>query len=198
MNIPKDIPLHFKKFAGYQWILVFYHNYLGGYFNNVEEALYCNTTYKYSIIRYLDELPKYRDKFEFLLQYENTTIPSKYNRWRQTINPLKESEIDKVIATGFEGIHIDYASQFGGLALSYKYTNMYCLLNGCFGNTYWWYSIGQMIEYDSPYLVGPYGQLVQCIYLWALYKPSKTSLYNPYKVGKQNKKYPFALFKLIF
>lgn len=74
-----------KKF----YLLVFYHNILGGYFTKYsDEASYIDETYKYSILSNISDL--YRDsdkKFTFALVYDELQI---YNIWQQTNNPLNE------------------------------------------------------------------------------------------------------------
>lgn len=66
---------------GAQWLEVFYHNNHSGtvLFSNKEEAMHCNSKYKYSILDCLEQYRGKDNKFEFLLEYP-TENPGQYNR----------------------------------------------------------------------------------------------------------------------
>lgn len=118
VNIERYTDYKLVTKQGVKWLLVFHHNTHNNteWFKDEEEALHCNSKYKYSI---LDELEYFRGsdgKFEFLLEYPE--IPNQYNRWKQTDNPatVQEDYGDSVIpSNGYEAIHIDWSDIFGGL-----------------------------------------------------------------------------------
>lgn len=134
---------------GAEWLEIFYHdnNNCKVFFDNQTEALHTNSQYKFSI---LDQLEKFRGndgKFEFLLEYP-TDIPGKYNRWKQTDNPVKVLA-NNTYANGYEVIHVDWSdNNWGGLlrATSSSVT----LLKGSIVNTSTWYfAIGAIKAWDS-------------------------------------------------
>ena len=144
--------LHFRYFKGIQWLLIFFHNITGKiYFDNENDALNCHEKQKYSILYYIDDVMKIDNKFEFLLQYGSSR--TKYNHWRQLKNPLEQSE-EQEEADGFDPIHLDYSSNFGGLAkttIKGDYTCINSLLNGYFNHHYWYYGIGQYDPCDNKW-----------------------------------------------
>ena len=141
------------------WAEVFYHNYgfsnrLFSNANDWAEAKSVDLVDKYSI---LGQLEKFRantsQKFEFLLEYDNSSLSSGYNRWKQTANPVTTSlsdgtsTADIVSATGYEDVHIDWtAHAWKGLARS---TVSNTFIDGSMGSSSWWYAIGAKDSYQS-------------------------------------------------
>ena len=151
----------FKYFKRAQWMLIFHHEITGRvYFDNDEEALNCHEEKKYSILSSIKDTMKFNDKFEFLLQYGSSQ--TKYNRWKQKLNPLEQTEEDVKEAEGFESIHLDYNTtlrQFKGLAKTtipcyYEENPNYipCLINGYFDHANWFFAIGEYRSYDSNWV----------------------------------------------
>lgn len=142
VNIERYTDYKLVTKQGVKWLLVFHHNTHNNteWFKDEEEALHCNSKYKYSI---LDELEYFRGsdgKFEFLLEYPE--IPNQYNRWKQTDNPTKVVEQGGTTATfanGYEAIHIDWSNNFGGLL---KDVRGRAFLNGSMTTRNWYYTIG--------------------------------------------------------
>ena len=98
---------------------------------------------------------KINGKFEFLLRYDISEY--RYNRWRQTNNPIfeKETEGIKEVA-GYEEVHLDYNktdNKFGGLAVAtIEWSGCICsFLVGDLGSKNWYYTVGQYDPYCDPY-----------------------------------------------
>lgn len=150
---------------GAQWLEVFYHNNHSGtvLFKDDEEAMHTiGNKDKYSILDCLEQYRGKDSKFEFLLEYP-TDIPRKYNRWKQTDNPIEVSEQigdTNYKTNGYESIHIDWEDQYwGGLLLS---SSGKSLLDGSIGHGNWHYAIGckatWIMNIDSaPAIPGPNG-----------------------------------------
>ena len=142
VNIERYIDYKLVTKQGVKWLLVFHHNTHNNteWFKDEEEALHCNSKYKYSI---LDELEYFRGsdgKFEFLLEYPE--IPNQYNRWKQTDNPTEVMEPGGNTATfanGYEEVHIDWSRNFGGLLKDIRNRTF---LNGTLNTSNWYYAIG--------------------------------------------------------
>ena len=132
------------------WLLVFHHETSAGFFANKEQTMYSTDENKFSILSLLsntNHIKRYNESFEFLLEYPKE-VPGKYNRWLQSFDPLTLSEVDQSEAPGFTPIHLDWTTLFKGLLLSSANSS---LLDGCVGNDYWWYAIGDYkgIEYGN-------------------------------------------------
>ena len=142
VNIERYTDYKLVTKQGVKWLLVFHHNTHNNteWFKDEEEALHCNSKYKYSI---LDELEYFRGsdgKFEFLLEYPE--IPNQYNRWKQTDNPTEVMEPGGNTATfanGYEEVHIDWSRNFGGLLKDIRNRTF---LNGTLNTSNWYYAIG--------------------------------------------------------
>ena len=129
---------------------------------------------------------KINNKFEFLLQYGSSKL--KYNRWKQTKNPLEQTEEGVTEADGFESIHLDYNEKvnFHGLAkttipISDENVNNYIpsLINGIFNHRYWNYAIGQYKSYEPcciDYIPGETGE--SSVDLWIRVLPSFYKIYQ--------------------
>lgn len=130
-----------KEIDGALWGRVFYHNMAGGFFRDSVEVLNTNTTYKYSVLDYIQKLkPQGDDKYTFRLEYGNVVS----NIWRQTNRPQDEVLADTTNGTpvtGYEPISIVHTGGYwGGLAKST--TTAKTLIDGSTGHGNWWYSIG--------------------------------------------------------
>ena len=76
-----------------KWLRILYHNTANNeYFNDSNDALLSlNNQNKYSILKYLPYVHTYQyRKFEFLLEYPGL---NGFNRWKQTSNPTKNSDV---------------------------------------------------------------------------------------------------------
>ena len=150
---------------GAEWLEVFYHNCKNDkiLFADVQEVLHTNSQYKFSILDQLENFRGADNKFEFLLEYP-TEIPNKYNRWKQSDNPVEVQEVidndtaSTTFANGYEAIHIDWTGQYwGGLLRTAGSNADWTYIDGSVGHTNWHFSIGQMKEYfpSDPHLPGP-------------------------------------------
>lgn len=145
---------------GAEWLEVFYHdnNNCKVFFDSQTEALHTNSQYKFSI---LDQLEKFRGndgKFEFLLEYP-TDIPGKYNRWKQTDNPVKVTA-NNTYASGYEAIHVDWSgNNWGGLLRAIS-SNVTLLKGSIVNSNTWFFAIGAIKAWDSSInhngVPGPY------------------------------------------
>lgn len=179
---------------GAEWLEVFYHdnNNCKVFFDSQTEALHTNSQYKFSI---LDQLEKFRSndgKFEFLLEYP-TDIPGKYNRWKQTDNPVKVTA-NNTYASGYEAIHVDWPdNNWGGLLRDTNSNST--LLKGSIVNTNnWFFAIGAIKAWGSSYngVPGPYpgasgysnpNGIVHDIHLYVRIDnlPNKNEIFRQYK-----------------
>lgn len=135
---------------GAKWVEVFYHNTNNNtvWFTDEAEALHCTSQYKYSRLDCLEQYRQSDGKFEFLLEYP-IEHPGKFNRWKQTDNPTKvlENNVSEtaIDTNGFESIHLDFDTNFGGL-IKHKdsgYPTVYrTFLDGVTNSYKWYYSIG--------------------------------------------------------
>ena len=142
--------MEIKYFENAIWAKVFEHNNRSGtvLFTTVAEVKNSSTADKYSRLNLLDNFKASDGKYEFLLQYPDNDT-TKYNRWKQTNNPLNEfveqTSAGTGTATGYEAVHIDWnVNYWGGLtrqnsdasSLSPTY------LSGSVGHSNWYYAIG--------------------------------------------------------
>lgn len=104
-----------KEFGGAKWLKIYYTNSKNGtvLWKDVDELGCSFQTYKWSI---LGMLPNFYNSsyggYEFL--YESVQ-ESKYNRWRQTSNPLLASQS----VSGYSAVSIQMSgNNWGGLSLS--------------------------------------------------------------------------------
>ena len=122
------------------WLKVFYHNAtFGDYFSSTEETLDSHTPQKFSILKYIDDSFKVREKFEFLLE-----IPGirGFNRWRQLINPKETKTETNETTNEYQPVKISWPWRFfGGLSRSNSNHNAFfdCSAGN---NDLWWYPIG--------------------------------------------------------
>ena len=136
----------YQDLYGAKWMLVFYHDSSGGvYFQNASHALSCNSAQQYSLLGSINEDMKIDGKYEFLLEYPGY---SGYNRWRQSKNPVLDTEVSGQISVGYEAISISWTDVgWGGLVRSYQSGNT--LLDGSAGRIgNWYYSIGAQKNND--------------------------------------------------
>ena len=96
-------------------------------------------------------------KYEFL--YESVQ-EGKYNRWRQTSNPLLVSES----VSGYSPISIQMSENgWGGLSLS-STIGTSTIIDGSPGSEDFWYAIGQQIGWNCG--IPASNTPVQEVYLW--------------------------------
>ena len=135
-----------KKFDGANWIRIFHHNSKNGTINwssrsQVLDDIY-DTAYKKSLLNQIN-LFKTNNKYEFLLEYPDIDS-KKYNRWVQSNDITKSSELD---VKDYSKIHVDFTSDdhpFNGL----KYSNgNYTVINGDDDN---YYAIGYLKNNPIP------------------------------------------------
>ena len=127
-------------------MLIFFHNATNGVrFNDFEEAKRCNKQDKYSALYKISPSHRINGKYEFLLDYESGFV-----HWRQSNNPLHETEHGTEAVEGYHLINFSVKNNagFGGLSLtnlssSYKANGCHStLLNGIQKDANWWYSVG--------------------------------------------------------
>ena len=124
---------------------------------DVDELGFSLQAYKLSILGMLPYFYNNTWKYEFLLEYPSL---GKYNRWRQTSNPL----LAKQSVTGYSAISISMTeNNWGGLALSStKVTST--IIDGSPGVETWYYAIGQQTAYQGG--IPANNPAVQEVYLW--------------------------------
>lgn len=122
-NIDKFTELPCIEKYGAKWYRVFHHNTNGDtvWFTDADEALYCTEQHKFSRLNTLENYRCSDGKFEFLLEYP-IEHPNKYNRWKQTDNPVNVQEvIGTMQAGGYTPIHIDFTTNgWGRIIKKYK------------------------------------------------------------------------------
>lgn len=134
---------------GAKWVEVFYHNTNNNtvWFTDEAEALHCTSQYKYSRLDCLEQYRQADGRFEFLLEYP-VEHPGEFNRWKQTDNPAKVEEVPSssavTSAKGYEVIHIDWTTGFGGLL---KHANnsvgrSITFIDGKTNHENWFFAIG--------------------------------------------------------
>jgi len=148
-----------KTFGGATWMKVYYTNSMNGtvLWTDLAELGQSFQSYKWSILGLIE---KFRNTsfggFEFMMEIPGEG--NKYNRWRQSSNPLLAAA---ETVTGYSAITIQMNSNgwYGGIA---KSSSAEALLDG--SNAGWWYCIGQKVNYSGgiPGATIP----VQEIYLW--------------------------------
>ena len=152
-----------KEFGGATWLKVYYTNSKNGtvLWKDVDELGFSLQTYKWSILGMLPYFYNNTWKYEFL--YESVQ-EGKYNRWRQTSNPLLASQS----VSGYSPISIQMSgNNWGGLSLS-STKGTSTIIDGSPGSTDWWYAIGQQTAYQGGIPGG--SAAVQEIYLWVRIK----------------------------
>lgn len=168
-----------KNVYNASWARVFYHDSYNStnYFANEQEALLANSNYKYSVLSNLENYRLNDNKFEFLLEYPQLSL-TKYNRWKQSINPTKEYEIvgdGTEFAPGYEAINIDWNTYYwGGIARS---TTTSTFIDGSYGHNNWYYAIGSYGAWNGG-IPGP-NPKVDVVNLWIKINDNK-------KVTKQD------------
>ena len=126
------------------WILVFRHNVTFGYFSK-NDVLKCNKPGKYSILGRIDDF-EIDNKYEFLLEYPE--LNGLYNRWTQTSNPAKSTEVE-----GYNEISASFKdNNWIGLTLSTSTDR--CFIDGANGS--WFFAIGQYNKWEYGEIAGPY------------------------------------------
>ena len=147
-----------KEFSGATWLKVYYTNSKNGtvLWKDVDELGFSLQTYKWSI----GMLPYFYNntwKYEFLLEYPSL---GKYNRWRQTSNPL----LAKQSVTGYAAISVNMTqNNWGGLSLS-STKGTSTIIDGSPSAETWYYAIGQQTVYNGG--IPANDPAVQEVYLW--------------------------------
>jgi len=157
-----------KDCYGASWLKVFYHDSsTGSYFQSYSEALSINLTKRYSIIGSIDERFKNNDKFEFLLEYPQY---NKINRWKQTLNPKDNPEVEGMQAEGYEAVNISFhGKSWGGLV---KSSDSRTALDGSAGSLSWYFSIGCYTSswkpnlFPGPAIDSDTAYAVSEVYMW--------------------------------
>ena len=140
--------------SGYQWVKVYSHNAVGGFFPNLEAAKEYNTHDSdadlYSILYKVGEYGK-DGLFHIRFCWEELTdYPFPCNEWTQTSNFVEEEEI-----TDFEEVDITFKESgtggvFGGLGLSpASFANN--LIDDLPYSGNWWYSVGTLSAFGSGF-----------------------------------------------
>ena len=150
------------------WGRVFWHDMDGGFFNNENEVLSTNTTYKYSALSLIQDLkPKNDAKYTFMLEYPEIGVS---NKWKQSNRPQDEYIADgdgSKAVTGYEAISVPHTGNYwGGLALS---TSGSALIDGSTNHGNWWYAIGTYNAHvNNTTFPGPNSTNVSEVELWML------------------------------
>lgn len=137
------------------WARIFHHDLSisNTYFSSVDkdEATYCIDTVhgKYSRLYLIPELKSSDGYYEYMLTYPKIST-TKYNRWKQTMNPFNvTSTIANQTAAymGYSAIHLDWTTEWGyglrlrGLGVTYMDCNA--------GRNVWYGAIGQMVRWTA-------------------------------------------------
>ena len=162
-----------KYFEGAQWAKVFEHNNHSGtvLFTTIAEVKHSETTDKYSRLYLLDSITDKDVKYEFLLEYPDD-LAGKYNRWKQTNNPLNEFVTEtsggEGKCEGYEAIHIDWSANYwGGIARQKSDPAVInsSYLDGSVGHGNWWYAIGAISNFSGG-IPGPTAKIIGRVQLW--------------------------------
>lgn len=148
-----------KEFSGATWLKIYYTNSVSGavLWKDVDELGFSLQTYKWSILGMLPYFYNNTWKYEFLLEYPSL---GKYNRWRQTSNPLLTDQS----VSGYAAIDINMTqNNWGGLALS-STKGTSTIIDGSPSATSWYYAIGQQAAYQGG--IPANDPSVQEVYLW--------------------------------
>lgn len=148
-----------KTFGGATWLKVYYTNSKNGtvLWKDIDELGFSLQAYKWSILGMLPYFYNNTWKYEFLLEYPSL---GKYNRWRQTSNPLLASQS----VSGYSPISIQMSgNNWGGLSLS-STKGTSTIIDGSPGSTDWYYAIGQQAVYQGG--IPANDPSVQEVYLW--------------------------------
>lgn len=148
-----------KEFGDATWLKVYYTNSKNGtvLWKDVDELGFSLQAYKWSILGMLPYFYNNTWKYEFLLEYPSL---NKYNRWRQTSNPLLASQS----VSGYSPISIQMSeNNWGGLSLS-STKGTSTIIDGSPGSTDWYYAIGQQQVYNGG--IPSNDSAVQEVYLW--------------------------------
>jgi len=143
------------------WQLIYYHDFSqSGAWERTTDALNSKDIYKYSILDTIDETYSINNRYEFLLEYPETTG---YNMWSQANFPLNEIKAeDKRYAIDYKPLHISWSSQgWGGL---FKSSTGETLIAGSCGMLTAWYGFGRTGAYEGG-VPGP-GLIVNKTLLW--------------------------------
>lgn len=152
-----------KEFSGATWLKVYYTHSQNGtvVWKDIDELGFSLQAYKWSILGMLPYFYNNTWKYEFLLEYPSL---GKYNRWRQTSNPL----LAKQSVTGYSAISISMTeNNWGGLALS-STKGTSTIIDGSPGAETWYYAIGQQTAYQGG--IPANDPSVQEVYLWVRIK----------------------------
>lgn len=166
--------MEIKYFDNAVWAKVLEHNNRAGtvLFTTIDEVKYSNTVDKYSRIKSLSSFKAADGKIEFLLEYPDD-LAGKYNRWKQTHNPIDEFVAETTAgtgtATGYEAVHIDWSVNYwGGIARqssdAMAFNNTY--LDGSVGHSNWYYAIGSKSAFGGG-IPGPSAAIFGRVQLWA-------------------------------
>ena len=153
--------MYYKIAHGAKWLLLF-HQIWSDASMSIEEAKFSNSSGKYSILGYLTDMGKYKNAYEFLLEYPESNLD--YIQWRQTVNPIASPETSlEPSSLGTEIKHCTH-DDFRGLALS---TNSRAYLDGD-GRVLddFWYCIGYLGNWDGEKIPGPHPNSVDQTMLW--------------------------------
>ena len=143
------------------WTRVFHHDVIDGYFASNEDADVRSVrnplSGRYSILTYLESFRSSDHTFELRINWPGTDIEGR-NIWTQESNPTTAP------VTGYEGLDIDYTSQYwGGLELSDR-SETY--LDGSVGQVSWFYSIGSQVPWNDPPGIPAYLPQAERVALW--------------------------------
>ena len=147
----------YRKYHGSVYLTVFYHDFSGGYFQNINDTkiyIDINDRNKFSILDYISNIKRYNDsEYEFLINYPEYDI---FCHWKQNVSPLELDENIDADPSSYGFVNYNpRCTNFTGLRLSNETENT--LLDGdertSYITKYFRYAIG-VVDFDSK-LPGP-------------------------------------------
>ena len=130
----------FQDSDNYSWFLIFHHNVkYGGLFKDENEALYCRSDNKFSLLSKINDKFKINDEyFEFMITYPEY---DDYIHFTQTKNPITINETEEGTVVVKRQSALPNRENFTVLALG---RHNYSLLDSNGKDYGWFYAIGQM------------------------------------------------------
>ena len=135
---------NYMFFKNRMWLRVFFHNFTGKVmFNSEDEAIFTNSSQKFSILSLISDVYRINGKYEFILEYPDDKL---WWWWSQKNNPIYEIEVEGVYRVdGFESYFSSVETElWGGLVKTSLKMNerINSLLDGNPGVENWNFGIG--------------------------------------------------------
>ena len=131
----------FQDSDNYSWFLIFHHNVKNGdLFKDENEALYCRSDNKFSLLSKINDKFKINDEyFEFMITYPEY---DDYIHFTQTKNPITINKTEEGTVVVKRQSALPDRKSFKGLALG---GHILALLDSNGKDPGWYYAIGQMM-----------------------------------------------------